>query len=277
VRPDLHRYCARMTGSVSDGEDVVQETLARAYYQLPELTEMPPLRPWLFRIAHNRAIDHLRRGAYRATEALEAADGIADDRAREPESALVRSQAVEAALASFLVLAPAQRACVVLKDVLDHTHEEIGALLDLSVPAVKSALHRGRALLAGQAATAHPAAVRPVSAALARYARLFNAHDFDGVRALLADDVRLDLVSRRKADGRRAVGSYFANYGRHDDWRATPAWLEGREVLAIASSGAAARPDYFIELAWRGQQVCAIRDFRYVPYIVREATLLRAP
>ena len=58
VRPELHRYCARMTGSVADGEDVVQDTLARAYYQLPELKELPPLRPWLFRIAHDPAIDH---------------------------------------------------------------------------------------------------------------------------------------------------------------------------------------------------------------------------
>jgi len=276
VRPDLHRYCARMTGSVSDGEDVVQDTLARAYYQLPELHELPPLRPWLFRIAHNRAIDHLRRGAYRTTEAIDAADGIADDSEREPESALVRRQAVEAALASFLALAPAQRACVILKDVLDHSHEEIAALLELSVPAVKSALHRGRALLPEHAAAAPTAAARPVSAALARYATLFNAHDFDAVRALLADDVRLDLVSRRKADGRRAVGSYFSNYGRHDDWRAAPAWLEGREVLAVTSVGPEARPDYFIELTWRGQQVRAIRDFRYVAYIVRDTPLVRA-
>jgi RNA polymerase sigma-70 factor (ECF subfamily) len=68
VRAELHRYCARMTGSVADGEDVVQETLATAYYELSQLKELPPLRPWLFRIAHNTAIDHWRReqGAGRA-------------------------------------------------------------------------------------------------------------------------------------------------------------------------------------------------------------------
>ena len=68
VRPGLLRYCARMTGSIADGEDVVQETLARAYYELSQLEVLPPLRPWLFRIAHHRAIDHWRREARRASE-----------------------------------------------------------------------------------------------------------------------------------------------------------------------------------------------------------------
>jgi RNA polymerase sigma factor (sigma-70 family) len=61
VRPELHRYCARMTGSVFDGEDVVQDTLAKAYYALGQMREPPNLKPWLFRIAHNAAMDFLRR------------------------------------------------------------------------------------------------------------------------------------------------------------------------------------------------------------------------
>src|SRR6266404_8057611 len=71
VRPDLHRYCARMTGSIADGEDVVQDTLARAYYELSELRELPALRSWLFRIAHNRALDYLRRYDRRMGEPLD--------------------------------------------------------------------------------------------------------------------------------------------------------------------------------------------------------------
>jgi hypothetical protein len=94
VRPELHRYCARMTGSVADGEVVVQETLARAYYELPQLAAMPALRPWLFRIAHNRAIDHWRHEAYRTREPLDAAVDIADDAAHEPDNVLARHQAV---------------------------------------------------------------------------------------------------------------------------------------------------------------------------------------
>ena len=73
VRPELLRYCARMTGSIADGEDVVQETLARACFELPQLKELPLLRPWLFRIAHHRAIDHWRHEARRASEPLDAA------------------------------------------------------------------------------------------------------------------------------------------------------------------------------------------------------------
>ena len=61
LRPSLHRYCARMTGSVMDGEDVVQETLFEAYRKLDKFDESRPLKPWLFRIAHNRCIDFLRR------------------------------------------------------------------------------------------------------------------------------------------------------------------------------------------------------------------------
>src|SRR5438132_12595159 len=88
IRPELHRYCARMTGSIADGEDVVQDTLARAYYALPELDPPPPLRPWLFRIAHNRAIDHIRRFDRRMRDPLDD-DGLADDE-RDPEDSLAR-------------------------------------------------------------------------------------------------------------------------------------------------------------------------------------------
>src|SRR5450755_2458937 len=83
VRPELLRYCARMTGTIADGEDVVQETLARACYELSQLKELPPLRPWLFRIAHNRAIDHWRHEKHRLCEPLDAAGEVAAEAALE--------------------------------------------------------------------------------------------------------------------------------------------------------------------------------------------------
>src|SRR5215813_3869837 len=87
LRPSLHRYCARMTGSAMDGEDVVQEVLFEAYRKLDKFDESRPMKLWLFRIAHNRCIDFLRRRAVRdeaeaaaavpeATESAEPALGI---------------------------------------------------------------------------------------------------------------------------------------------------------------------------------------------------------
>jgi len=271
VRPELHRYCTRMTGSVADGEDVVQETLARACYELSQMRTMPALRPWLFRIAHNRAIDHWRHETYRISEPLETATDIAAEAALEPDNLLARDQAVRAAISCFLELAPAQRGCVILKDVLDHSIDEIADELNLSVPAVKAALHRGRAMLQRLTEAPPPATqAREVSPALKRYASLFNAHDWDGVRAMLADDVRLDLVSQRKAAGRREVATYFGNYERAANWHLRPAWIDGREVLAVVPEAHTTGPHYFIELGWSGDRVIAIRDFRHVPYIAQD-------
>jgi RNA polymerase sigma-70 factor (ECF subfamily) len=278
VRPELHRYCSRMTGSLADGEDVVQETLARACYELSHMQQPPPLRPWLFRIAHNCAIDHLRRESLRRADPLEAALDIAEPAEHEPDAVLARQQAVRAAVAGFLALAPAQRACVILKDVLDHTLEEVAAELGFTVPAVKAALHRGRVALQQQAGDlrVRPSPAGEVSPALRRYATLFEQRDWDGVRAMLAEDVTLDLVSRRKAAGRRAVASYFGNYGSVPGWHAVPGWLDGCEALGVRRDDGGAAPDYFITLDWHDGQVIRIRDYRYVPYIGHEARFVPA-
>ncbi len=76
LRPPLHRYCARMTGSVMDGEDVVQEALFEAYRKLDKFDESRPLKPWLFRIAHNRCIDFLRRARDEAEASAAAPETI---------------------------------------------------------------------------------------------------------------------------------------------------------------------------------------------------------
>jgi RNA polymerase sigma-70 factor (ECF subfamily) len=276
LRPELHRYCARMTGSVADGEDIVQETLARAYYLLPEMDEVPAFRPWLFRIAHNRALDHLRRYEARMGEPLEVVQDSAADPAPDPGDAIAHQQAVQAAVSRFVELAPAQRSCVILKDVLGHSLEEIGGLLELSLPAVKAALQRGRVRLRELAVTQPPEPPPPQTApAVARYVALFNARDWDGVRAMLAEDVQLDLVSRAQRAG-RAVGDYLTNYDRYRDWRLAPAWLERREVIAAFRAPGDTRPGYFIELDFEQGKIRRIRDFRYVPYVMQDAVVVLA-
>jgi RNA polymerase sigma-70 factor (ECF subfamily) len=235
------------------------------------MNELPPFRPWLFRIAHNRALDHVRRYEARMGEPLDAMHDMAVDPGPEPGDALAHQQAVRLAVSRFVELTPSQRSCVILKDVLGHTLEEIGALLELRLPAVKAALHRGRVRLSELAAAAPPAQPTRPSLTVARYVALFNARDWDGVRAMLAEDVQLDLVSRAQRAG-RAVGDYMSNYDRVTDWRLAQAWLEGREIIAVFRSPRDAHPSYFIELTLENGKIRLIRDFRYVPYVMADAT-----
>src|SRR5207247_6862210 len=103
-----------LMSSVIEGEDVVQDTFARAFVALDELKEAPPLRPWLFRIAHNRAMDLLRSRAIRAAEPIEAADEVADPESPDPVEVLMRREAVETAVSRFVAVPTMQRGAVVL-------------------------------------------------------------------------------------------------------------------------------------------------------------------
>src|SRR3954454_12599582 len=142
LRPSLHRYCSRMTGSVFDGEDVVQEALFQAYRTLESFDDSRPLKPWLFRIAHNRCIDFLRRRGVRDDAELEAAQPDVFLPSDPPGPDLGR--AVERLV---LTLPPKERACVLLKDVFDYSLEEIAGLVDSTIGGVKAALKRGRSKL----------------------------------------------------------------------------------------------------------------------------------
>jgi RNA polymerase sigma factor (sigma-70 family) len=261
VRPELHRYCARLTGSVIEGEDIVQDTLAKALYAMSMAPSLPPLRPWLFRIAHNAALDFLKSHGRKHTETRADLDDVAGF-VEQSDPSVVR-----AALATFLELPVSQRSAVILKDVLGHSLEETAATMATTVPAVKSALVRGRAALRASAAAENASDTYP-RARLDEYAALFNAHDWDGVRKLVGEDCRLDLVSKSQRRG-KAVGMYFGNYEKLDV-RLAVVRLEGQHALAAFPNGATT-PEYFILLEWDGERVTAIRDFRYVPYIALEA------
>lgn len=277
LRPELHRYCARLVGSVIEGEDVVQDAFARAFAALDELQEVPSPRAWLFRIAHNRALDLLRRRAIRAAEPIEAAHELADPESPDPVEVLMRREAVDTAVSRFVELPTVQRSVVILKDVLDQSLEEIAAMLDLTVNAVKAHLARGRARLKAinAQALAQPAR-RPPSPAVARYVALFNQRDWDGLRAMLADDVRLVQSSHPLRTGAADVGEFFGIYGRSAPVRLAPACLEGREVIAVYEEQAG-KPSYLMWLEWTAGRISFIRDYRYVRYVVDDAELVLAP
>jgi RNA polymerase sigma-70 factor, ECF subfamily len=266
IRPELHRYCARLTGSVIDGEDIVQDTLAKAFYALALTSEPPPLRPWLFKIAHNAALDYLKSHGRKLTETRAELVDLPDvDEAPDPF-------VTRLALAQFVTLPVIQRSAVILKDVLGHSLEETAETMETTIMAVKAALVRGRARLR-EAATSPAPVAETARRELERYAELFNRRDWDGVRAMVGEDCRLDLVSKAERRG-KAVGGYFERYVK-ENVSLRVASLEGRLVLAAYVDGAA-EPRYFILLDFDDGRVIGIRDFRYVPYIARDAELVDA-
>ncbi len=280
IRPELHQYCARMIGSVIDAEDVVQEALAKAYASLPS-TSVNNLRGWLFRIAHNKAIDHLRRANRQVMDYLDE-----DALLMEAEMPLEEQESVVDALALFLKVPPKQRSCVILKDVLGYSLADISELLDASIPDIKSSLHRGRSRLRELAnsvdAGKPPTLDAPERELLARYVERFNARDFDAVRAMLADEVRLDLVNRATRRGIVEVSDYFHRYDQVYDWHLALGAVEERPaILVYLSNDEAAQPAYFVLLEWETIQagekarIALIRDYRYASYVMRGADVVR--
>lgn len=269
IRPELHRYVTRMVGSAVDGEDVVQEALAKAYNSLEMLTPTSNLRGWLFRIAHNKAIDFLRQFNHYPLERLDEQPVAA-----EPDMPVEEKELVGVALSVFLKLAPKQRSCVILKDVLGYSLVEISEMLNATVPEIKAALHRGRTRLrelARGVEEAAPELNEREKALLTRYIDRFNAHDFEAVRTMLADEVQLDLIGRVKLRGADMVkDNYFTRYDVWDGYRLALGAVEGQPAILFYEVAAQPKPAYFILLSWQDGRVARIRDYRYVPYVMQE-------
>ncbi len=269
MRPKLHRYLARMVGSVIDGEDVLQDALIKAVESFPSAGPIGNPEGWLFRIAHNTALDFLRRrNRQEVLRSGEEVDMIAD-----PADSVLSRQIASASLRTFMRLPVAQRASVILMDVLGCSLQEIGEVMDFSLPAVKAALHRGRAQLRELAN--EPDDLPPPKLSdqdrerLGAYVAHFNARDFDAIRAMIADDVRLDLVNKTRLNGRAEVSRYFGNYSQIHDWHLTPGLVEGHPaILVFDPNEPGSGPKYFMLLQWSADKVATIRDFRHAPYVI---------
>jgi RNA polymerase sigma-70 factor (ECF subfamily) len=275
MRPKLHRYCARMTGSVIDGEDVLQDALIKAVESFASAGPVRNAEGWLFRIAHNTALDFLRRRSRQ--EALQSGEEV--DMIADPADTVLSRQIASASLRTFMRLPVAQRSSVILMDVLGCSLQEVCEVMDFSLPAVKAALHRGRSQLRELAEEPEDLPPPKLSDAdrerLGDYVANFNARDFDAIRAMIADDVRLELVSRTKLNGKAEVSRYFGNYSRIDDWHLVPGLVEKHPAILVFDPGKpGSGPKYFMLLQWSAGKVAAIRDFRHASYVVDGAEYL---
>jgi RNA polymerase sigma factor (sigma-70 family) len=264
LRPRLHRYCARMTGSAVNGEDVLQDTLVKALQARAQGAGVDNLEGWLFRIAHNASLDFLRdrsrSGAVPLTEDLVAAP-------------LPEAEILTISFQTFLRLPELQRCAVILKDVLGHSVEEIASIAECSQAAAKSALQRGRAAL--QRLAQAPDDTRlPLMSDLDRrkitsYVQLFQSGDFDAIRAMLAEDVKLELVNRLQMVGRDKTSPYFTRYAEVTKWRFVLGAVEGQPaMLVFDSTGPMERPAHFVLVEWSEGCIVKIRDFLFASYVL---------
>jgi RNA polymerase sigma-70 factor, ECF subfamily len=271
LRPRLHRYCARMTGSALDGEDVMQDAMFEAYRKLDRFDDGRPVGPWLFRIAHNRCIDFLRRREVRQKAEAVAAEPDAVQPVEPVGPALDR--AIERLV---LNLPPKERACVLLRDVFDHSLEEISELVESTVGGVKAALSRGR----GKLAALHdsPKAKSDPSletlTLLRAYVDRFNRRDWDGVRELTSADARL-----RVADcfaGRLIDSPYFVEYERPIiPWRMALGEVDGETVVMIMREDAEGlTPFSVIRLQVAAGRIARITDYIKCAWILEAAATI---
>ena len=273
LRPQLHQYCSRMVGSVLDGEDVVQDALFQAYRKLESFDGSRPLKPWLFRIAHNQCIDFLRRRQVRQDAEAEVVvqDAVApkDPVGRGIERAIERL---------VLTLPPKERASVLLKDVLDYSLEEIAELVDSTVGGVKAALNRGRAKLASLpelSKRSRPVPNPEAEQLLGLYVERFNRNDWDGLRELITDDARV-----RVADiyfGPLTGSPYFGRYQRlTTPWRVAVGEVDGEPAVIVLEPGPGGWvPQALVRVELSEGRIVGITDYTHCPWVLSSAESVR--
>lgn len=223
-RPDLYRYCRSLTGSVWDAEDLVQDTLLRAFGKLGEFSNpIDNPKAYLFRIASNLWIDRFRR--------VEPALIDEGKRSGSPEQSV---EIRDAAKQLMQLLPPQERAAVVLKDVFDFHLDEIAAILRTTVGAIKAALHRGRTKLTVPGTTR---VVPHISEALVdQFVDAFNARDLNRLASLLREDALAETVGMGTSSGREPIRDsslYYCLFLEKGEPRAARYTFQGEPIVVV--------------------------------------------
>lgn len=208
VRPDLHRYCCRLTGNVWDGEDLAQDALLRVFALLGKVdAELESPRAYLVRTATHLWIDRMRRRE--RERAWLAAEGARDPQGAEGSDPARGAEVHEAADRLLRELAPRERAAVVLKDVLDLSLEDTASMLKTTVGAVKAALHRGRGRLDEADRDGPATGPAPPCEAVERFVAALTARDLDALGALCSADLTVELVGGAELEGFERSRPFF--------------------------------------------------------------------
>jgi len=248
-----------------DGEDIVQESLFQAYRKLDSFDDNRALTPWLFQIAHNRCIDFLRRRRVRRG---------AETASMQPEFFMPADpigrgldHAVEHLV---MVLAPKERACVLLKDVFDYSLEEIAELVGSTVGGVKSALKHGRSKLASlpPRSVVSPVGKPKASHLLHLYVERFNRRDWDGVRELISADARLLVADR--FEGPLSDAPYFGRYeSLAVPWQMAVGEVEGQQsALSLRQQNGLWIPYGIIRVAVVNNSITRVVDYSHCPWVL---------
>lgn len=284
-RRELEVLCYRMTGSVTDAEELTQETFLRAWRGRRAFRSSASLRTWLYRIATNTCLDFLARHERRAsphaslTQVLEL-DGSIDpfpDRyvtsgapSADPVRALEAKETTELLLmAALLYLPPRQRAAVIARDFLGFSAAEAALLVGTSVPAANSLVQRAREEIRRR----YPdGTVRRVSEPVEddlvrRYVAAHHAGDVEAIVSMLAEEVRVSMPPEAPCIGRASVAAFFRNVigsQRPGEWRLVPVRANGRPATAnyLRSSGEGNYQATSIDvLDVRGDELVAVHCF----------------
>ena len=159
--------------------------------------------------------------------------------------------------------------------------EEIALIADCSAPSAKSALQRGRKRLRELVSRGTDGDRLPLLAdedrqRLLAFVGFFRAGDFDAIRQMLADDVRVDLVNRLQLEGRTKVSPYFTRYAEAKHWRYAFGAVDGQAAMLVYDSNDPSdRPAHFVVLDWKGRAISGIHDFLFAPYVMEGADWVR--